>query len=142
MAAAAAMAFDIQLDDLIKVIGHDGSDVLNNLPDPGCRKGFHMQEIVDAGLALGFSLTLIEARPIQLHIGEKEHSLDRYGLNEDRFMYYLNNYDGIIIGKARRYWHAVAWLDNKILDPQGRIYDIEKCRISIQSFWVIKSNQS
>ena len=133
--AAAAMVTDISIEELTTLIGHDGSAIVNpDLPSPANRKGFHNQEIIDAVLRLGFAVTPIHPHPIQTVYGYDEYVLP---FDEQRFHNHLKCCDGMLCGKARKYWHAVAWdhSSGKIYDPQGRIYSLDDCKISIEIFW-------
>lgn len=144
--AAAAMAFDCGIIELIDGIGHDGSKVIHpGLKPPACFKGFHIQEIVDVGWLFGFSMTCIEARPAQTPDGKHEHEITKWGLypggNEQRFEYYIDEYQGILIGKARKFWHTVAFEKGTIYDPRGRIYDYSGCDLILESLWIVTKNQ-
>ncbi len=144
-AAAAAMAFDCEIVDITFLVGHNGSEIIHcNLLAPACFKGFHMQEIVDIGLRHGFSMTLIEARPVQTPDGKHEYDITKWGLFHDceqRFSSYINNNQGILIGKAREFWHAVAFNKGIIFDPRGRIYNYDRCDLIVESLWIVTKNQ-
>ncbi len=132
---AAAMVMGVAVEELIAKVGHDGSEIIHpDLKGPAQRKGFHTQEIIDIALARGFAVTPIEPRPVQTVYGDDEFVLQ---FDENRFHNHLKCCDGILCGKARTYWHAVAWNheEGKIYDPQGRIYPLDDCKINIQIFW-------
>jgi len=140
--AALAMVFDCTIKEIIDYVGHDGSEILNTLPEPACRKGLHIQEGIDVANVFGLSMTPIEAQPVQLNSEQHEFDLTKWGMfptTEDRFRFYLDYNIGIIVGKARKHWHTVAW-DGVIYDPQGRIYSLDDCKINIQTFWIVQSN--
>jgi len=44
-------------------IGHDGSQIVNSLPEPLCRRGFHPQEFMDLCLDQHYAVTRIELMP-------------------------------------------------------------------------------
>ncbi|KKK72989.1 hypothetical protein LCGC14_2898330 [marine sediment metagenome] len=145
MAAAAAMAFDCEIKDITERVGHDGNEVIHyGLRPPACFKGFHIQEIVDVGLLFGFSMTLIESAPSQTPDGTHIYDITKWSQfldNQHRFECYLNNNQGILIGKARKYMHAVAFDKSEIYDPRGRIYDIDDCDLFLESLWIVSKNQ-
>ena len=146
MVAAAAMAFDCEIVDIIKRVGHDGNEVIHyGLKPPMCFKGFHIQEIVDVGrIHFDFSMTLIESAPSQTPDGIHIHDITKWGLfdnNQQRFECYLAYNQGILIGKARKYWHAVAFDKGTIYDPRGRIYNIDDCDLFLESLWIVSKNQ-
>ncbi len=89
-------------------------------------------------------MTLIEAAPSQTPDGKHEHAITKWSYfdnNEERFECYLNNNQGILIGKARKYWHAVAFNKGTIYDPRGRIYNIDDCDLILESLWIVTKNQ-
>ena len=54
--ASFATVLGLTLEDLLKRIGHDGSEVIwNYLPDPEKRRGFHPQEMIDVAETMGVS---------------------------------------------------------------------------------------
>lgn len=137
--AAAAMVMDTTIEELEELIGHNGSEIINpSLKSPANRKGFHMQEIIDAAMVLDYAVVPIEAKPIQTPDGTKFNSIK---LPESRFQDYLNNYKGIIQGaRPNGVWHSVAWDSSNVYDPSGKIYGIKDINIKVQLFWIfIKS---
>ncbi len=145
MVAAAAMAFDCEIEEIIINVGHDGNEVIHyGLRPPACFKGFHIQEIVDVGLLFGFSMTLIESAPSQTPDGIHVYDITKWGLfkdNQQRFECYIDGNNGILIGKARKYMHAVAFDRDTIYDPRGRIYNIDDCDLFLESLWIVSKNQ-
>ena len=146
VAAAAAMAFDCEIKDIFTWANHNGSEVVHHgLAPPACFKGFHIQEIVDIGLLNGFSMTLIEAEPVQTPDGKHTHDITKWGLfpggNEQRIESYINHNNGILTGQARKYHHAVAFEKGMIYDPRGRIYDSNDCDLILESLWIVTKNQ-
>jgi len=137
-AAALAMVLKIDFDDVIKMIDHDGSEKINpELRSPGCYKGFHMQELIEVALELGYAVTPIEAMPVQTALGDDEYDvkIKKYYSSENRLQHHLILGRGILMGKLNRYWHAVAWNGSKIYDPRGQIYNYDDCKINIATFW-------
>ena len=144
MAASAAMILNVTLQDIYEYVGHDGSAIVfPDLPDPICRKGFHSQEILDIVHCFGCSMTPIEVEPWQTSNGTNEYKIEKWGLfkdNKNRLDYYMKHFSGILEGKAKNHWHAMAWdcKTQRIYDPAGLIYSFEKCRLDTQTFWLIK----
>lgn len=138
--AAAAMVLGTTVQELEEIIGHDGSEIINpELKPPGDRKGFHMQEIIDAANNLGYAVTVIDARPIQTATGRDKFEINfpNFKSAEDRFRHYLDNNIGILCGIAPSgYWHGVAWDGKNVYDPQGRVYSLSDIKIKVQLFWV------
>jgi len=144
-AAALAMVLNIDFDETIKMIGHDGSEKINpQLRAPGCYKGFHMQELIEVALERGYAVTPIEACPVQTATGDDEYDvkIKKYVSPEARLVYYMLENCGILMGKLNRYWHAVAWDSTMIHDPRGQIYRYDECQINVGTFWCfnLKSN--
>lgn len=142
---AAAMAFDCSIELLIDLIGHDGSKVIHyGLAPPACFKGFHIQEIVDVGLSIDFNMTCIEAQPSQTPDGKHVYDITKWSNFNDceqRFEWYINEHCGILLGKARKFRHAVAFDKGTIYDPRGRIYNCDDCDLILESLWIITKNQ-
>jgi hypothetical protein len=59
-----AMALRIPVAQLIEEIGHDGSEIVFDLREPLCRRGFHSQELIFIALSHGFAVTPIEVCPM------------------------------------------------------------------------------
>ena len=52
-----AMILDVDVNELIRKIGHDGSEILwPNLEEPYCRRAFHIEEIAMVCYGLGYYL--------------------------------------------------------------------------------------
>ena len=143
--ASAAMVFDCPIEEIISLVGHDGNQIVHpDLTAPACYKAIHTQEIVDVAFIFGYSMIPIETLPVQTPDGQHEWKIKKWGLfkdNEQRLRHYLEQGNGLIVGQARKYWHTVAWdrETQQIYDPQGRIYNLDDCKINIQAFWLIKS---
>jgi len=131
--AAAAMAMDCTIEELEKLIGHDGGEIVRDSPSPANRRGFHIQEIIDVAWQKGFSVTPIEAKPIGT-IGDGKFSPIK--MNEMRFQEYLDDNIGILTGQARRFGHAVAWDGKMVYDPRGHIISFDDCNVAISHFWI------
>ncbi|MFA5758471.1 MAG: hypothetical protein WC942_03745 [Clostridia bacterium] len=52
-----------------------------------------------------------------------------------RFDFYLKNYNGILQGERRQWWHSIAWDGVLAFDPRGYITTIDKLDIRIRLFW-------
>jgi hypothetical protein len=143
--ASAAMAFDYPINDLMTLINHNGSEKIHpQLPPPACYKGFHMQEIVDVGLMLGYSLTRVEALPVQTPDGVAEHTIEKWGLFTSgvaRFTHYLEQSSGILIGKSRQWWHSCAYGFGTVYDPRGRVCPVADCNLILESLWIVSQDQ-
>lgn len=141
---AAAMVLGIDKSRLIEHIGHDGSEIKNtNLKDPHRRRGFHPQEIIDAGWMYGIAIVEIQAMPYSTPGDGTSFQVD-FKINPvDRFDSYLMGTKGVITGLVNEVGHAVAWDGKKIYDPRGRVYDLNILKMDIDSYWLfqeIKSN--
>lgn len=143
--AAAAMTFNKPIWEIVRLLGHDGSEVIApTLPEPARRKGIHIQEVVDLAHYLGYTMTPIEAQPVQLNSEHHEYDLTKWSMfktTDDRFRYYLDYNIGILVGKAREHWHTVAWDGGRIYDPNGRMYSLDDCLLDIQTFWMITKSE-
>jgi len=143
LAASAAMALKISYETLINEIGHDGSTIIfPELPEPGKRRGFHMQEIIDVAIKRGVAVTPIEALSYSTPDGLKEFAL-RFGIEKiKRFQNHLTEKKGIITGMKRIWRHAVYWDGKMIHDPIGQIYPYVDITMDIDCFWLFTEIKS
>lgn len=117
---AFAIALQRPVAELIKRIGHDGSEILwPDLPEPRCRRGFHTQELVSVAWNLGFSCTAIECCPSLTPDGKR---LARVEFSASRVDEFLKSTSGVVTGAGKRCHHAVAYHHGCIYDPDGKIY--------------------
>lgn len=136
--AAFAMVLDAEMDELIKEIGHDGSEVWwEDVNPPMCYRGFHVQEFLDLCMKRGKIFGVVES---VLTLGGRGRKIPRVlpGDYEKRWNSYLRNFKGVITGELEsRGRHAVAWDKNKIFDPRGRIVDPDDTDLEADTFYPI-----
>lgn len=132
-----AIALDIPVKEIIERIGHDGSEVVwPQLPEPKCRRCFHIQELIYVSWKLGFSVTPFEPMP-QLQGCESVQPI-RVDPPVKELANVLEASPGVITGKTLRGQpHAVAWDRSSCYDPNGTIYKLENFYLGC--FWAIKS---
>lgn len=132
MATSFAMALGILLDELIRVIGHDGSEMICPANGPGGRRGFHSQECVSVAFALGFAATEIELFPSSQFLDQKKiihfpAAATNLDGNWERFNQHVQASRGIIAGLTKRsVGHAVAYENGLVLDPRGFTYHFSR----------------
>ncbi len=133
--AAAAMVMGIDLVELKKIIGHDGHEIIfPNAPEPYCRRGFHIQEIIDQAFLGGWSVMYIQRQfGLDPFIGDDPSFFIE--VSNKRMATYLKKFPGIIGGRSVDKSHAVAWDGKMIYDPGGRIYSLIEFNYDIQEFW-------
>lgn len=134
---AASKILGITTDELIKKIGHDGSQIVfPKLPEPMCRAGFHIQEIQDVAAKLGYMVMTIEARPVATPDGihTREIYTDEYKLSE-RMHWYFDNFNGIAVGQKYTgiTWHYNVWKGQHWFDAGGR--ELQSPNIQIAYFY-------
>jgi hypothetical protein len=133
---AFAMAMEVELDWLIKQIGHDGSEILYpDLKDPERRRSFHHQEIIQVALRNDFTVTpLIPNYTLFPGKGEN-HRLD-ISVSDDILFELMSRYSGVLVGETYSgLRHAVAWDRHIILDPNGWKYNRD--RFIMEVFWAV-----
>ncbi len=134
-----AMLLDTSVDSILDRLGHTGLEIVRpNIPEPDCRRGFHIQEFIDVALQYDFALVEIESSPIS-YLADFKYIYEVPLDHETRITEYMNKYSGLIIGEyALGRGHMCAWnhLDQKIYDPQGTVYsfDDDQHKITINSF--------
>ena len=142
-----AMVLNISPGEVHNLIGHKGTKVLwPDLAEPYCYQGIHLQECCDVVLALGKTMTVIEAVPMtapNMCVPPREIFTDEEC--DERLLRYMKKYSGVLFGeislKGGRFGnHAVAWdaATQKIYDPVGRIFDFPNQLFSIRQLCIIK----
>lgn len=142
-----AMAMDMDVQDLIEIIGHDGSEKHGDYPDPSGRVGFHFSELTLAALKLGYSFTpvqlfpvsLIESTPVQI-----KYQMGSWD-NWDVFRTLIQTERGVIDGIVRHN-HSVAFDRGHIYDPSGMQFPYSRDACELRGFvtrqlWIMKSIQ-
>lgn len=134
--ASFAMALDITAESLAQKIGHAGEEIIfPNLPDPLCRRAFHIQEFIKPALTEGFALVTVEARPVLAVPINGQHLTKVLEPAVQRLNYFTTYFDGVLIGSINKQPHAVAWnsLAKACYDPSTEeIYPMDD--FSIREF--------
>ncbi len=125
---AFAMVLDISTADFFGHVGHDGSEIaFPALPDPMARRGFHIQECINACLKLGHAVTPVELFPVIRSSASGENDIVvLFGGDESanwyRFEQAIKTSTGVLEGVGCRCLHAVAYDHGMIFDPDGDHY--------------------
>lgn len=136
LGVAFAMALDMPYAELVERVGHNGSEILwPNLPEPLCRRGYHVQEMVRLAYNLGKRVTQFAGCYAVTPDGEHRHIVSQ----EDFLEVILKSNSGVLTGRGARNNHAVAWdhVAGKIYDPVGAIYAPGASHFKIEAFWMI-----
>jgi hypothetical protein len=124
--AAFAMALNTPLQKLIEELGHDGSQIVfPDLPEPYCRRAFHIQEFIKPCHDRGFAMVVVEVCPVLA--GSRNHCYELFG--EDRFYWFLAHYNGVVVGMINGHMHACAWDQKDCYDPAGYKHGFENYAI-------------
>jgi hypothetical protein len=152
------MALDLLTWQFHELAGHDGSRVVfEHLPDPLCRRGFHINEAVVVALNLGYSATPVELMPqiastpvagaAQQTVLALHGRFPTEARNQATFDVLIQTRQGVIECRTRSgNWHAVAFETGSIYDPDGREFEYstaacEKRGLFTTRLWIIeKSN--
>lgn len=142
------MATHTTVERLESLIGHDGSEVVYpDLSEPQRRRGFHVQELIDAALRLDYSVTPFEVLPQLAHPQWATNVLvDRVGGNWERFDGLIETQCGVLTGCGRHNQHAVAIWRDVVLDPDGWVYRYSRERCGEHGFypqclWIIEEKR-
>lgn len=141
-----SMALDTSPEELVEVIGHDGSQILDSeAPEPQGRRGFHIQEFVPHILSLGKTMTPFELLPVNLYPNGRTY---REPLNVERYQSFMDSLHrgrGVITGVTEgQGGHAVAFHHHAVYDPDGPppyAFNILTCAhrgFHPQCMWIIK----
>lgn len=129
------MALEITTVRFEELAGHDGGEIVfPDLPEPLCRRGFHVCEANRVAMILGHSATPFELMP---QIASKTRDTIRcfYNAQDERFNWSLFTAQidytrGVIeCMTPNGNYHAVAYSKGRIYDPDGRefAYSRENC---------------
>jgi len=135
---AFAMTLDTSIADLLLAVGHDGGEIIfPGLDEPFCRRGFHIQELIDVAVARGFAVTPIELCPV---LQPTEDSMLRHTVayregNWRRFANTIARSRGVIDGMGFRCGHSVAYDHGRIFDPDGPVYDYSRLACETHRFY-------
>ena len=118
-----AMALGIAVEDIFEELGHDGSLIQwPDLPEPMCRRGFHIQEMIHIALRRGFAVTPFELAPV-LAIYDKRYYFDA---KWTAFADQVADSIGVLEGEGVHTRHAVAYYYGQIFDPDNGVYPYSK----------------
>lgn len=136
--ASFAMVLDETCEQLIKEIGHDGSEVVfPEEEDPFARRAFHIQELIDCCERRHLAVTPIDFHPISTCGRQGRYEVD---INEGpsvRFQRHLHKRVGVITGlNLNSAPHAVAWNGLMILDPATGNF-LEPHLFQCETFWKV-----
>jgi hypothetical protein len=134
---AFAMALDMPVATLLATIGHDGSEIIfPGLPEPLCRRCFHVQELLQVALSRGFAVTPVELFPVLRPTDTGPHMTVLYPDNNwRRFEETIRTSRGVIEGTGARFRHVVAYDHGRIFDPKGSLYDYSRLACEAHQFY-------
>ena len=138
MPLAFAMALDMPVADLLAAIGHDGSEIVfPSLPEPLCRRCFHIQELIQVALSRRLAVTPVELFPtLQPTDAGPFHKTVLYPDNNwRRFEAAVQTSRGVIHGTGARLGHTVAYDHGRIYDPRGPVYDYGRLACEAHQFY-------
>jgi hypothetical protein len=138
MPLAFAMALDMPVADLLVAIGHDGSEIVfPSLPEPLCRRCFHIQEVIQVALSRGLAVTPVELFPVLQppEAGPFRTTVLYPDSNWRRFDQAMQTSRGVIDGTGARYGHMVAYDHGRIFDPRGQVYDYSRLACEAHQFY-------
>ena len=122
MPLAFAMALDMPVADLLAAIGHDGSEIVfPSLPEPLCRRCFHVQELIQVALSRGLAVTPVELFPVlqPTEVGPFHKTVLYPDNNWRRFEATIQASRGVIDGTGARFGHIGRLRPRPHLRPQG-----------------------
>lgn len=132
------MVLDLPVADLLAEIGHDGGEIVaEGHPEPQCRRGHHVQELITIALAKGYTVTPIELFPQILAPGKEVPVKFGESLTDNflRFQNHMRTSKGTISGAGRTCEHMVAYDHGRIFDPDGREYDYSREACEMRGFF-------
>jgi hypothetical protein len=117
------MVLDRTVDELVQIIGHDGSEIVR---PPHGRRGHYWDEILDVLFQLNYFGMEFEIN-WESWDGEWLVNLEPKEGSIDRVKRIMSGRKGIVQGHSLKsqQGHTVAWDGFKIYDPSGFIYDFD-----------------
>ena len=122
---------------MLAAIGHDGSEIVfPTLPEPLCRRCFHVQELVQVALSRGFAVTPVELFPVlqPTEVGPFRNTVLYRDNNWQRFEATIRASRGVIDGTGARFGHTVGYGHGRIYDPKGSVYDYSRLACEAHQF--------
>jgi hypothetical protein len=137
VATSFAMVLDVPLETIIQIVKHDGSQKFwENLPEPRCRRGFHIQEMIDLCFLLGALVTPFQARPTSISDGASCLRIPETFWSPKERIERALKHPGVIQGETfEGQQHAMAWDGQRLYDPGGKIVSLEMFQLEV--FWLI-----
>ena len=138
MPLAFAMALGNPVAELLEAIGHDGSEIVfPSLPEPLCRRCFHVQELIQVALGRGCAVTPVELFPVlqPTEAGPFHKTVLYPDNNWRRFERTIRASFGVIDGTGARLGHTVAYDHGHIFDPRGPVYDYSRLACEAHQFY-------
>ena len=135
---AFAMALDMPVADLLAAIGHDGGEIVfPSLPEPLCRRCFHIQELIQVALSRGMAVTPVELFPVlePTEAGPFHKTVLYPDNNWRRFEAAIQASRGVIDGSNARLRHTVAYDHGRVFDPRGPVYDYSRLACEAHQFY-------
>lgn len=146
IATSFAMVLDIPVSEFFRILGHDGSQILDrNLPDPACRRGVHIQECIYVAMKCGKKVTPVELFPQTKTISGVVEPVffGTPGQNWLRFKTLIYSTEGVITGMGPSVPHAIAYTKGILHDPDdGSTFpysrtECEKRGFYTQCLWIV-----
>lgn len=119
-----AMCLGLPAKEVLSLLGDHGNEKLfPKLPDPACYRGWHIQEIVDLCLKLGYSITEVEMCPVFGAIGtsDTKRLIPTYEMQLERMIQQIRGEVAILYVQGNWSRHAVAWDGYEVYDPKGKV---------------------
>lgn len=133
---AFALATGHSVQWMFDAIGHDGSEIVwPDLPEPQCRRAFHIQECIFA-LLPWYNVTPLS--PVCQLSPDGKLILE---IKNPVWMQEVFDGYGVATGMGVRNRHAVAYIGNRTTlrfkDPNGMEYDFENQYFTPETYWMI-----
>lgn len=130
---AVAIVLGIEVDEIFKQLGHNGSEVCwPELDEPFCRRSFHQQEMVNVCFENGCGMISVSQKLAIAPLGTD----DLLYFENPMFGRYVKYYNGVFTGRTQRNQpHALASYGGDIIDPSTGMKTLDK--LIIDQFHII-----
>jgi hypothetical protein len=130
---AFANAVDIDQNDIISLLGHDGSEIIfPDLPEPLCRRGFDPREIIYV-LLKEVGTTIIQ---LDRFLERRNPNGETYSIDKTKDLYEIMKGErGILTGTIMGRFHAYAWDGQKFISSSDEVHTLEN--LNIHTFYMV-----
>lgn len=126
------MVIDVPVKTIVDAIGHDGSEIIApQLPEPRCRRAYHIDELTVAALGFGYALVQLDAHPTMIRSDGSTYKVSPL------LCYWLSGSPGLLGTVGPKQGHMCAWNGFQVYDPTVPMISEIKS-YCVTTFWLCR----